>query len=335
MQCGLKGDGTAWCWGGRLGLAGRQRSYVPTKVPVVSDFTSLVADGDRACGFRVDGSVWCWGDWLGFPGGGRKGPFPFPGGPWRSLSLESSCGVKQDGTVWCWGTYPFLDASPDQALGVPAQVGDRTDWSMVSGTYKTYCGIRVDGTLWCWGQNKYGSMGVPGVVKAKVEDPVQVVSAVPWRSVTGDYHHFCGVQVDGTLWCWGNRFDLIHAYDGHPIGVGDGSRVSRFAPVRIGTRTYTSVTMHDTNTCALATTGKAYCWGLNNDGQNGDGTTKAAAQPRARLEARWVVPAGLATPRAPAPREEAGAGRDCREGWSEGEPQVLREHPGQLVGLDG
>jgi alpha-tubulin suppressor-like RCC1 family protein len=90
-------------------------------------------------------------------------------------------------------------------------------------------------------------------------------------------YHTCGVTLSGAAYCWGwNGFgqlgiDRISALDG-----GEPSPVAVATPLRFAT-----ISASRDHTCGLTATGAAYCWGRNNTGQLGDGTTADALTPRA------------------------------------------------------
>jgi alpha-tubulin suppressor-like RCC1 family protein len=92
-----------------------------------------------------------------------------------------------------------------------------------------------------------------------------------WAQISAGYDHTCAVTVSHRAYCWGG--------DDHGQ-LGDGSYgIDRLRPVPVDTTTgltATNVASIDAGTsftCAVTTAGKAYCWGLNGNGQLGDGTT--------------------------------------------------------------
>jgi len=107
----------------------------------------------------------------------------------------------------------------------------------------------------------------------------QVISAlfvvrVTFASVNGGYVHTCGVSTSRAAYCWGdNVFGQL----------GDGTTSSPWyrpspAPVAGGLR-FAAVTAGSFHTCGVTTSGAAYCWGDNQNGQLGDGTTDRRAMP--------------------------------------------------------
>jgi hypothetical protein len=84
--------------------------------------------------------------------------------------------------------------------------------------------------------------------------------------------HTCALTVDGGVKCWG----------GNSYGqLGDGTTTGRLTPVAVaglrnGVQAIAAGAFH---TCALTTSGEVKCWGQNDDGQLGDGTTQGRLAP--------------------------------------------------------
>lgn len=74
----------------------------------------------------------------------------------------------------------------------------------------------IAGTLWCWGRNVYGELGNGSASSDEdTEIPTRVLTGMAvepqWTSVrlggiiNLNSAHTCGIQTDGTLWCWGRN----------------------------------------------------------------------------------------------------------------------------------
>ena len=80
--------------------------------------------------------------------------------------------------------------------------------------------------------------------------------------------HTCAIQSDGSVRCWGEG---SYGRLGHG-GSGDKNTPTATASLGAG-RTAIDITAGGTHTCAVLDNGSVACWGLNDYGQLGDGTT--------------------------------------------------------------
>ena len=144
-------------------------------------------------------------------------------------------------------------------------------------------GVRVtpdgscDGTAYCWGYNWYGQLG-DGARGVNGSDsshdrlvPVAVSGGRTFTALVAGSHHTCGLATGGTAYCWG-----YNAYGQLGDGTtGDGGNsADRSAPVAVsGGLTFASLVAGGNVTCGLVSGGTAYCWGYNQFGQLGDGTS--------------------------------------------------------------
>lgn len=90
--------------------------------------------------------------------------------------------------------------------------------------------------------------------------------------VSAGAQHTCAVDGAGAVTCWGSNASGQ---------LGDGSGANRNLPVPVSGLAggATAVTTGDGHTCALLGGGSAACWGLNQSGQIGDGTTTTRTLP--------------------------------------------------------
>ncbi|HYC31579.1 MAG TPA: hypothetical protein VEB59_04775 [Gemmatimonadales bacterium] len=108
-------------------------------------------------------------------------------------------------------------------------------------------------------------------------DP-SVAAAAPlsFLQVDAGIEHACGLAADGKAWCWGaNQFGElgIPPEDSpHPCS----SRPCALRPVAVsGTLRFRQIEAGSHVTCGLTTADEAYCWGANDGGQLGSGSTVA------------------------------------------------------------
>ena len=91
-------------------------------------------------------------------------------------------------------------------------------------------------------------------------------SALALSTVTVGTNYACAIGANGAAYCWGDN-------DSGRLGIN--SYIPQLAPVRIHSlETFKTIVATSTGaTCALNTEGEAFCWGNNQHGQHGDGTT--------------------------------------------------------------
>ncbi|MBI4700605.1 MAG: hypothetical protein HY744_05490 [Deltaproteobacteria bacterium] len=185
-----------------------------------------------------------------------------------------TCAVKKDGTLWCWGRNADgeLGDGTTQSKSSPVQVSalGTSALAVAAGGYHT-CAVKAGGTLWCWGNNEYGQLG-DGTTQDETS-PVQVsVLGTSALAVAGGQAHTCAVKAGGTLWCWGRNANGQ---------LGDGTTQDKTSPVQVpalGTSALAVAAGND-HTCAVKAGGTLWCWGNNEYGQLGDGTTQKKLSP--------------------------------------------------------
>ncbi len=107
---------------------------------------------------------------------------------------------------------------------------------------------------------------------ANKNSPVQIGASTNWQSVTGGARYTLAIKTDGRLWAWGSN---IYGQ------LGDGTNVNiKYSPIQIGSASnWQSVTAGYYHTLAIKTDGTLRAWGLNVEGQLGDGTNANKKSP--------------------------------------------------------
>jgi alpha-tubulin suppressor-like RCC1 family protein len=185
-----------------------------------------------------------------------------------------NCAVKTDHTLWCWGNNfsGQLGDGTTTNSPVPVQVsGHSTDWVTVSPGGDDTCAVKTDHTLWCWGLNYAGQLGDGTTTNSPV--PVQVSGhSTDWATVSPGQGYTCAVKTGGTVWCWGVNGSGQ---------LGDGTTTDSQAPVQVSGHTadWASVTAGGAHTCAEKTDRTVWCWGVNGNGELGNGATTNSPVP--------------------------------------------------------
>jgi len=145
---------------------------------------------------------------------------------------------------------------------------------VAAGTSHT-CALTTSGGVQCWGDNTYGQLGDGTTTDSLV--PVNVTgltSGVSW--ITAGANHTCALTNSGVLKCWGdNQYGQL--------GVDQPTLSASSTPLDVANLSSapTAATAGANHTCALVDTGDLACWGLNDSGQLGDGTTTNQYAPTA------------------------------------------------------
>lgn len=275
--CALTMAGEAYCWGAfewdhRPGTPRpdpRVRSLIPVAFSSPQPLRRLNSGWKHTCGLDDSGAAYCWGyNEAGQLGNGSTisvdEPSPVAGG----LSFENltagfihTCAMTVGGEAYCWGNNyegefgngtTTLDPNP---MPVPAG-GGITFTSLSAGAVHT-CGVAADGTPYCWGEAHSARLGVGINSHTAVTDPMPVLIADRFTSITAGYQHSCGIADWGGAACWGDRnaheigsimVDPAYGYVRTPVHAAAGVV---FETLVAGSR----------GTCGISVTGSLYCWG--------------------------------------------------------------------------
>jgi hypothetical protein len=283
----------AYCWGdnsfGQLGVdVSRQTFGGPFRVPVTDGIASVAAGMDHTCGLTPAGVAYCWGNGtFGQLGTGQiAGCFvPAPGkltcsGPTPVVSdarfvavaagASHTCGIASSAQLYCWGLndsgqlgfqslspcvienddyyYGYYETAIPCALA-PQAVGSATSVTAVAAG---------DGTCALGGFGGVSCFGPPG-------GSAFVSTTVPFTSLSPDAS--CAVALGGAAYCWTRAFDARTASFAQLDSVSQGLRVA-------------AITGAAAHRCAiLQSDGSLLCWGNNDVGQLGNGSTVSTTTP--------------------------------------------------------
>jgi alpha-tubulin suppressor-like RCC1 family protein len=243
--CGLKTDGTAFCWGsnqyGQLGLT-------------ATDTVCVTADTTFPCASRPTAV----NTTLKFTS--------------ISAGQRHTCAITTSREAYCWG------ANDDGQLGSVANTGadlrvvaSTLPWTQISAGSTHSCAVRSDGVLFCWGENDRGQLGTAAITSSPT--PVRVSIANPIASVSAGQARTCARTTTGTVYCFGAiwvvRQNGLELQRSQPA-----PQLVPQAPAMV------ALSVGAFTTCGTDVAGLAYCWEANARGSMGNGTTDGDTMPR-------------------------------------------------------
>lgn len=299
-NCRVSG-GKAYCWGpnnyNQLGDGTTTTATTPIQAATANSLltgkTVIAAEVNsfHGCALVSTGQVYCWG--YGYLGDSTIHGSGYPpvavttsgalsGKTVTKLTVgdQKTC-VIADGAAYCWGssyngngvsTYSFAPVAVDTS-GV---LGGKTVTAITIGDGHT-CAI-ADGGAYCWGGNTYGQLGDNSTATATSPVAVDTSGVLAGKTLvdiaaggSGYYETTCAIDSAGAAYCWGY---------GQYGGLGNNTAtVTQTTPVAVTTtgvlsgKTLVDVAVSYGAACAIDSAGAAYCWGRNQSGQLGNGTT--------------------------------------------------------------
>jgi alpha-tubulin suppressor-like RCC1 family protein len=249
-QCALTSAGAVKCWGanyaGQLGDGTLESKATPVAVSGLSSgVTAISAGGSHTCALTSAGAVKCWGsNYLGQLGDGTStGP--------------EQCGAKPE--VFACSKTPVEVSSLTSAVAT------------ISAGEQHTCAVTSAGGAKCWGRNFEGELG-DGTTTNK-SAPAEVSGfSITAATISGGEHHTCALTSVGGAKCWGeNEYGQL----------GDGTTTDKSTPAEVSglTTGVTAISAGHRHTCALTSAGGVKCWGDNESGRLGDGTTTEKSTP--------------------------------------------------------
>jgi alpha-tubulin suppressor-like RCC1 family protein len=300
--CARLSDGTVECWGdntyGELGNGTTNTSSNPIPVAVsgLTGVTAIAAGYYDTCALLSNGTVECWGDnsYGELGNGSSTGPDTCSQGPCSTTPVAVSglsgvtaisvgdyfaCTLVSGGTVECWGYNAEGELGNGSSTGpdtcsqgpcstTPVAVSGLSGVTAISAGGNSACALLSGGTVECWGGNGGGELGNGTTIDSSIPVAVSGLSGVTAVSVGSDFA--CALLSGGTVECWGGSSagDLGNGPTDASTVVATPVAVSGLSGV-----TAISATGGYGFACALLSGGTVECWGDNEFGELGIGTT--------------------------------------------------------------
>jgi alpha-tubulin suppressor-like RCC1 family protein len=286
--CALAADGV-YCWGANAqGQVNPAQPSMPIPTPQavtgssdVTDPKDIAAGGQHTCIVRQGekNPITCWGaNTSGQLGDGT----PMDDATIVAAGAAFSCGLGKDDALYCWGDnhYGQLAIGGDTVRPTAAPVPGLAHVGALAAGGAHNCATADDANgaraLFCWGANGSSQLGdlsstdAPAVARIATLQPVAIAAG---RA------HTCAFGADKELRCWGSG---ASGQLGQPPGndmVITSPTITDLGGPEGGDGVY-AVAAGASHTCVGATiSASVLCFGLNGDGQLGNGMQGLAGGP--------------------------------------------------------
>ena len=306
--CALSQAGSVYCWGynfeGQLGVGTKTDvgdgpgEMPPAITNVGATITGLGGGIGGMCAITQAGALRCWGRGeYGRLGIGSTANIGDQGGEMPptaanvgatvarvSMSETHTCVVTTADKVRCWGngSEGALGYGNTQTLGdgpgeLPtADVPVGVDVVQVGTGHHFTCALLTTGNVRCWGRNDYGQLGQGDVVyrgdnPGELPTPDIKLGGSVARIAVG-YRHVCARMQSGAVKCWGSGFSgSLGTGNTSEIGNSPGEMPPTATP--LGGQAIDLQISNGLHSCVVLAGGAVRCWGENQQGQLGIGST--------------------------------------------------------------
>lgn len=287
--CALTNNGRALCWGkgtdGTLGAANPGDSAAPRNLcPGCGEIDSVrsVAAGPRSTWVVSGETAYMWGT---DRNGNKRARAEYGITSVRAVAAGTDFACTANiNAVACIGANGKGELGRSgEGMDQPESVDEIAGTVEALDARGSHVCVIASGNLFCWGDNAHGQ---GGAAASAVLAPTQVLTGGTMRSLALGRDFTCVSFETGNVSCWGKFDDGV---------IGDSSVTADVSTpnqrqVRVSggamLDNVVSVAAGDRHACALRGDGSIYCWGANESGQLGRGTTTAretTAAPATRI----------------------------------------------------
>ncbi len=301
--CALNRDGDLYCWGSNATGILANDSVSESNIPILINnpdgvkWEKFSLRYQHICGIDENKNLWCWGEnqfgQNGVPA--NINPVRTPtkisnpeGTPWKDVALGRyyTCAIDTNDAIWCWFPPPISTMKIMQYTSYPVKLTSPNGIKKAVGGTSMGCIIDNDNKLLCMGIRDYGSFAHE-FFNFRVIKPEEVDNPAGngWKKVVTGNYNTCALDDKGILWCWGGRNTpigneipyIITYYETqylssqmlpYPVSTTSDVRWSSkisHAPVDSYVTSY--------HKCAIDENAHLWCWGRNDHGQLGTGST--------------------------------------------------------------
>ena len=230
-------------------------------------------------GLRANGNVFGW-DFQNENDTDITQVFGLNNGRDLAASAGHGCIARTDGHALCWGNNDSMQLTRNTPNGLGIVDTGLTNIVAVSAGDAHSCAVTGNGRIWCFGA------GFGAVPSERVPVQRDLIGRIGGTDIAVGGDHTCGRRSDGQLKCWGR--DALGQ-------LGDGTAdADRHTPARVigipdagvdtipgneDDRWVVDVATGENHTCAAMSDGSVFCWGANNHGQLGIGSTSDDPNP--------------------------------------------------------
>lgn len=193
-----------------------------------------------------------------------------------------TCGLTAAGAAYCWGNDSIgqLGSGDTISRSTPTPVVGGLVFASLAPGYRHTCGLTAGGAAYCWGDNSIGQLG-DGTTTER-HTPTPVAGGLVFASLTAATLNTCGLTTGGAAYCWGENQSGV-------LAVGTLTNPILTPKPVVGGLVFASLSPGGDHNCGLTAGGVAYCWGDNDYGEVGNGTTG----PRTGVQLPAPVAGGL------------------------------------------